>query len=133
MDELLTPIERNVHSYLTGSVAKDLIEVLAQLSLVRPADPYLYLAQQFLARSPQAAELQISRVIVGNAASEAVSRDELGTVRSTSRGRSRERPGSGRHRGSAAGVGADSTSVGARPLSGGAYTDAPSRPSTAGY
>lgn len=101
MEDLLHPIERNVHSYLSSSVAKDLVEALAKLSLVRPADPYLWLAQEFLRKSPRAAELQITLVATGTAAAdEAVSgsrsssRGESGRRRSHSRGRSRERSAS---------------------------------------
>jgi hypothetical protein len=59
MDSLLTPLERNIKTYLTGAVSADLIEVLAKLSLVRPEDPYLFLATEFLKKSPKASSLHI--------------------------------------------------------------------------
>lgn len=59
LDELLTPLERNIKTYLAGAVASDLIEVIAKLALVRPEDPHRFLAEQLLAKSPAAARLRI--------------------------------------------------------------------------
>lgn len=50
MDDILTPLERSVKTYLMGAVAKDLIESLALLATERPAEPHLFLAQQLLER-----------------------------------------------------------------------------------
>lgn len=136
MEDLLHPIERNVHSYLSSSVAKDLVEALAKLSLVRPADPYLWLAQEFLRKSPRAAELQITLVASGTAAvdeaapvSRSTSRGESARRRSHSRGRSRERSASskggeaaapeGRRSGSASGRRSTGTFAGAGSGAGG--------------
>lgn len=158
MEDLLHPIERNVHSYLSSSVAKDLVEALAKLSLVRPADPYLWLAEEFLRKSPRAAELRITLVASGAAATEeggpssrSSSRGESARRRSHSRGRSRERSASSkggdgsapeaRRSGSASGrrstgsfaaaaLGGAGFSGAERPGSGGAFTDITSRPST---
>lgn len=55
MDDVLTPLERNIKTYLGGAVAGELIEALAKLALARPADPALFLAHHFLSLSPAAA------------------------------------------------------------------------------
>jgi hypothetical protein len=46
-------MERSVKTYLTASVAKDLVECLALLAVERPPDPHLWLAQRILERGAQ--------------------------------------------------------------------------------
>ncbi len=51
-DDILTPMERNVKTYLTTSMSKDLVELLAIMAVERPDDPHLWLANRLLERSP---------------------------------------------------------------------------------
>ena len=52
LDDVLTPMERSVKTYLTSSVAKDLIELLAVMSVERPDDAHHWLGLKLLQRSP---------------------------------------------------------------------------------
>lgn len=52
LDDLLTPMERNVKTYLTTTLSKDLIEILAVLAVERPVDAHLWLATKLLERAP---------------------------------------------------------------------------------
>lgn len=51
LDDMLTPIERNVKTYLTETISQDIVELLALLAIERPDDPHLWLAQKLLERS----------------------------------------------------------------------------------
>lgn len=52
LDDVLTPMERSVKTYLTGSVSKDLVELLAVMAVERPDDPHYWLGLKLLERSP---------------------------------------------------------------------------------
>lgn len=52
LDDLLTPMERNVKTYLTNTLSKDLVEILAVLAVERPVDAHLWLASKLLERAP---------------------------------------------------------------------------------
>ena len=52
LDDVLTPMERSVKTYLTSSIAKDLIELLAIMSVERPDDAHHWLGLKLLQRSP---------------------------------------------------------------------------------
>lgn len=52
LDDVLTPMERSVKTYLTGSVSKDLVELLAVMAVERPEDPHYWLGLKLLERSP---------------------------------------------------------------------------------
>ena len=52
LDDILTPMERNVKTYLVNAMSKDLIELLALLAVERPDDPHLWLGVRLLERSP---------------------------------------------------------------------------------
>jgi hypothetical protein len=41
LDDILTPMERNVKAYLVAAVSKDLLELLAVMAVERPDDPHL--------------------------------------------------------------------------------------------
>ena len=143
MDDLLHPIERNVHTYLTSSVTKELVEVLAKLSLVRPSDPYLFIAQEFLARSPQASDYTIVSTVArpGTSGSETFSCKSEPSLGGASRAGTAPSLGgaggglahdSGRHDISGGGgVTLPALAVAAdRPISTGTWTDATSLPPT---
>jgi len=49
---MLTPMERNVKTYLVNAMSKDLIELLAKLAVERPDDPHFWLGVRLLERSP---------------------------------------------------------------------------------
>ncbi len=49
---MLTPMERNVKTYLVNSMSKDLIELLAKMAVERPEDPHFWLGVRLLERSP---------------------------------------------------------------------------------
>jgi hypothetical protein len=51
LDDVLTPLERSVKTYLTDAVSRDLIELLSLMAVERPADAHLWLAQRLLERS----------------------------------------------------------------------------------
>ena len=59
MDDMLAPLERSVKTYLTESISKDLIELLAIAAVERPKDPHMWLAQRLLEKSPQGASYAI--------------------------------------------------------------------------
>ena len=40
LDDILTPMERNVKTYLVNAMSADLIELLALLAVERPEDPH---------------------------------------------------------------------------------------------
>ena len=61
LDDVLTPMERSVKTYLTSSVAKDLVECLALLAVERPPDPHLWLAQRILERGAQGSAYVVVR------------------------------------------------------------------------
>ncbi len=52
LDDILTPMERNVKAYLVAAVSKDLLELLALMAVERPDDPHLWLGSKLLERSP---------------------------------------------------------------------------------
>ena len=52
LDDILTPMERNIKTYLVAAVSKDLLELLAMMAVVRPDDPHLWLGEKLLERSP---------------------------------------------------------------------------------
>lgn len=52
LDDVLTPMERSVKTYLTSSVSKDLVELLAVMAVERPDDPHHWLGLRLLERSP---------------------------------------------------------------------------------
>ena len=52
LDDMLTPMERNVKTYLVNAMSKDLIELLAKLAVERPDDPHFWLGVRLLERSP---------------------------------------------------------------------------------
>lgn len=52
LDDILTPMERSVKTYLTGTVGEDLIECLSLMAVERPADPHVWMAQRILERHP---------------------------------------------------------------------------------
>ena len=52
LDDILTPMERSVKTYLTSTLSRDLIELLAVLAVERPDDAHLWLASKLLERSP---------------------------------------------------------------------------------
>ena len=51
MDDVLDNTERSVKRYLTSTIGKDLIELLARMAVVKPEDPELWLGQQLIQRS----------------------------------------------------------------------------------
>lgn len=61
MDDMLAPLERNVKTYLTETISRDLVELLAVASVERPKDLHLWLAEKLLAKSPQSKEFAIVR------------------------------------------------------------------------
>ncbi len=65
LDDMLAPLERTVKTYLTDTLASDLIELLAVCAIERPADPHLWLAQRLLEKSPDANGFMIKRKGVG--------------------------------------------------------------------
>ncbi len=52
LDDVLTPMERSVKTYLTSSISKDLIELLAVMAVERPDDAHHWLGLKLLERSP---------------------------------------------------------------------------------
>ena len=52
LDDILTPMERNVKTYLVNAMSADLIELLALLAVERPEDPHFWLGVRLLERSP---------------------------------------------------------------------------------
>ena len=51
MEDILNTTEKNVKNYLVGTVGKDLIELLSQMALEKPADPHAWLGQRLIERS----------------------------------------------------------------------------------
>ena len=52
LDDILSPMERNIKTYLVSSVSKDLLELLAIMAVERPNDPHLWLGSKLVERSP---------------------------------------------------------------------------------
>ena len=61
LDDILTPMERNVKAYLVAAVSKDLLELLALMAVERPDDPHLWLGSKLLERSPNGPYLATKR------------------------------------------------------------------------
>ncbi len=61
LDDILTPMERSVKTYLNSSVAKDLVELLALMSVERPDDPHHWLGLKILERSPMGPYIAIRK------------------------------------------------------------------------
>jgi hypothetical protein len=61
LDDILTPMERNVKAYLVAAVSKDLLELLALMAVERPDDPHLWLGSKLLERSPNGPFLATKR------------------------------------------------------------------------
>lgn len=61
LDDVLTPMERSVKTYLNSSVAKDLVELLALMSVERPDDPHHWLGLKILERSPMGPYIAIRK------------------------------------------------------------------------
>lgn len=61
LDDILTPMERNVKAYLVAAVSKDLLELLAIMAVERPDDPHLWLGSKLLERSPNGPFLATKR------------------------------------------------------------------------
>lgn len=64
MESLLSPLERSTKEYLVSSVGKELVELLTELAVARPADPHLWLAERLLAKSPAAKSFEIVERVV---------------------------------------------------------------------
>ena len=83
LDDILTPMERSIKSYLTNIIAEDLIELLSIMSVERPIDPHLWLAQKLLEKGPNAGTYLVVKRADGSPRSKlAIAKDlEEGIVR----------------------------------------------------
>ncbi|GBG30039.1 Adenylate kinase 7 [Hondaea fermentalgiana] len=61
MERLATPLRSGTKAYLSANVVPALTEGLTRLGIVRPSDPYLFLAEFLLALSPQRDEYVLGR------------------------------------------------------------------------